>query len=347
MFNSFKFTLYVAVALFVACSFKSDKEENAVVFKKFPFEKKTNEVNHLRISLQSPVGISLYNDSLLLVRNAANSSKYHFSLFNLKSKTFMENYLPLGRKPGEVMSFLSYGLLNDRLWAYDIIKDKIISTNLGNPIVEVDTIASNVPKFYYSIQMLNDKKIIGSGDYDSNYKLDLLDLSTGMVEEQIGVFNMDNQVYSRAKKMEYESFLFLKSSKDKCVTASRYADRIEIFDLISKKSKVIRGPENYNPDVSVMSSNNGMEVIARNSNTRYAFLGGKTTDKYIYLLYSGNVHDSPHLFYGKYIYVYDWEGNPVQKIILKDYVTDFAVTSDNETLYSYNPKTKYIQIVKL
>jgi hypothetical protein len=93
-----------------------------------------------------------------------------------------------------------------------------------------------------------------------------------------------------------------------------------------------------------MTQFDGKEVAARDNNTRFAFLRGKVTNRYIYLLYSGYNSESEHLHYGQQLFVYDWQGKPVEKIALQDDVLDFAVTADDKVLYTYHPRSKYIKI---
>lgn len=321
-------------------------------FLKFPAEIQLAESDYLNISQLHPDGMMLY-DSILFIRNFTKndpSAKFHFSLLNLNTRSFMPGLLQYGRKYGQVMSFLSYGASDGYLWSYDIIKDKLILAKLDSALSGQPGGVSEVriPTFYYSIQLLNDTEIIASGDYESNYKVYQIDLTTGKIKKQMAPYAADTAMkFPAVKKMAYESFLFLKPSKDKCALACRYADQVEIIDMGTQQSKIIKGPENYEPDVAVMEGPGGKEVATRGSDTRYAFVKGKVTNKYIYLLYSGNNHEGEHLFYGKYIYVYDWNGNPVQKIELKSYVLDFAVTADDTQIYTYDPASKHLRVANL
>lgn len=344
-----RFSFSLLLAAFFSCGSSVVKKDKGT-FTRFPAEKLLEETEFLKINSLSPDGLSLYADTVLFIRNTARSSKHHFSLFNLKSKGFLHSSLEVGRKPGQSLSFVSYGIANGYLWVYDVIKDKIILTRLDNVVRgKIDSAnESPISTFYYAIQLLNDSTIIASGNYDADHKVFQLNLSTQQIEKQLAPYSTDPATpYSRAQKMAYESFLFLKPSNDKCVLACRYTDQIEIVDLSTQTSKIIKGPESFEPDVVIMKGNDGKELSTRGSDTRYAFVKGKVTNKFIYLLYSGNNHESEHLYYGKYIYVYDWNGNPVQKIKLKDYILDFVVTQDDSIIYTYNPDSKYIMTAKL
>ena len=342
------FKFLVAIVCFATLSCNSQKTfQVAPDFLHFAIEKNLKEQRLFNPEGISPDGILLYKDSLLLIRNAPGAPT-HFTLCNIREKKITGMFLPAGRQKNQSLGFLSYGIYNNKLWVDDMVKEKIICLDLNNIPVTGETKEYKMPAFYYSVQMLNDSTIIGSGDYDSDYKISLINLLSGKVINQMTPYQSDSgDPESREQKMAYESFLFLKPSGEKCISACRYADQIEIVSLNNKSSKIVKGPEGYVPDVLVATGNDGKKLSTRNQNTRYAFVKGKTTNEFIYLLYSGNNHLSEHLNYGRYLYVYDWEGKPVQKLTFADDVLDFAVTSDNKTIYAYHPGSKFIMTSNL
>jgi hypothetical protein len=88
-------------------------------------------------------------------------------------------------------------------------------------------------------------------------------------------------------------------------------------------------------------------MISRNNNTRFAAVSVKATDNHIYVLFSGNREEETLPYYGKNIYVFDWDGAPVKKIALKDYINDFVVTSDDSRIYTFNPQTKLLKTAEI
>jgi hypothetical protein len=344
-------TLTLFALTLISCYSSRLEDKNALIFDKFPEEKQVSSDSSFKVNNVAVDGMLLYQDSLIILRNAANSSAYHFSLLNLKNKSSISSYLPSNRKPGGSLTFLSYGISNGHLWVNDIIKNKIIAGNIDTMMYDKSYTFQEIPMslFYYSLQLMNNNEVIGFGDYDSDYKIGIYDLTKDKVAKHLLPYSSDSsRPIARGEKTEYESFLLLKpSTNDKCILACRYADRIEVVDLHTAQSKVVKGPENYNPTLSLAMGNDGKQLSVRNSETRYAFVKGKVTDKFIYLLYSGNNHESKFLNHGKYIYIYDWDGNAIRKLTMTDYIVDFAVSSDDKVLYSYNPKSKSIQISSL
>jgi len=337
---------------FIGCHSQgqTDNKGNEQRFTKFPTEQKLTSTDYFKVELIKPEGLSLYADSVFLIKNAVNSLGHHFSLYSIKNRVFLSNQLESGGKAGQSLGFISYGSFGQYLWVHDLVKRTLILLNMDSVLrsKRPAIIEQPIPAFYYSVQMSSVLKVIVSGDYEAQHKISILGLPANIVEKRLIPYSTDSlAIYPRTKKMAYESFLFLKPSGDKCVLAARYADQIEVLDLNTQKSQIVKGPKGYEPEMVIMKSNDGKEVSTRGPDTKYAFVRGKMTDKFIYLLYSGNHDDTEYLYYGKTIYVYDWDGRPVKKLELNDYIMDFAVTSNDSLLYSYDPVTKFIKVSKL
>ncbi len=41
-------------------------------------------------------------------------------------------------------------------------------------------------------------------------------------------------------------------------------------------------------------------------------------------------------------YIYDWDGNPIRKLILNKYIQGMAVSKDNKTLYAFDVNTGFL-----
>lgn len=352
MFIITRLFLCLFISLFFTSCFSQVSKTVKTNFNAFPVNKKLEGKRLLKINRLHPDNIDLYHDSILCIVDGTGRQSHHFALYNLSQSSFLSPAMAVGSKAGQALSFLSYGIEKQYVWAYDINKEKIIFSGLDNAWNNNHSRKElPVPGFYYSVQLLNDTTLLASGDYYSdhdNYKVSIINLVTGKTVRQLVPYS-DNpsKPYTRAQKMAEESFLFVKPTKDKCVLACRYTDRIEIIDLHSGKSTVVQGPEGLSPEMVEMTGSDGQKISTRGADTRYAFVGGEVTNHFIYLLYSGNRDGTIHRFYGKYIYVYDWNGKPLQRLELKNDTKDFAVTGNDSLLYTYNPRSKYISVAKI
>ncbi|MCK9292341.1 MAG: BF3164 family lipoprotein [Bacteroidales bacterium] len=316
---------------------------------KFQIIQTADERDYMELGMYNPNGLILYHDTVLIIRNTSDNSTHHFTSINLNNRELIGQHLEAGFKTGQSMDFLSYGIVSSNLWVYDLRKQKVIL----NPILHSEREASEanelaLTSFYYSIQMDSDSTVIGSGNYESDYKLSRLNLVTAeVIDELIPYAKTGSKKLSREDKMANESFLSLKPSADKCVLAARYADQIEIVDLESRKSIIVKGAEGFDADVSFMTGFDGAKLMARNANTRFAAVRLKATDNYIYVLFSGSTEQASYPYFGKNIYVYAWNGTAVKQIELQDYINDFVVTMDDTRIYTYNPQTKLLKTAEI
>lgn len=331
--------------LFLILGCKSENMiENDIRFDSFPNTEKL-ELNILhKLDGIAVDGLLTYNDSTLLIRHKANSSEHHFSTFDVNRKSINLNLLEAGSEPNQSMAFLSYGVMDNHIWVFDIVKNEIITTKIDTNINVDNLLANSVSTFYYNIQPINDSTFLGSGDYDSNYWFSLVNSRNNQVIENYVPYPKN---ISRAEKNSYESFLFINPSRNKAVLAGRYTDRIHIINLENEKSTIYKGPENFKPYYDVMSRGDGKEISIRNDRTKYAFVKGATTKNYIYLLYSGNIHNGSNLYYGKEVFIYDWKGKPIKRLILPHYILDIAIKSDDSIIYTYDPKRGSIEYARL
>ncbi len=316
---------------------------------KFQIIQTADEPDYMELGMYNPNGLILYHDTVLIIRNTSDNSTHHFTSINLNNRELIGQHLEAGFKTGQSMDFLSYGIVSSNLWVYDLRKQKVIL----NPILHSEREASEanelaLTSFYYSIQMDSDSTIIGSGNYKSDYKLSRLNLVTvEVIDELIPYAKTGSKKLSREDKMANESFLSLKPSADKCVLAARYADQIEIVDLESRESIIAKGAEGFEADVSFMTGSDGTKLMVRNASTRFAAVRLKATDNYIYVLFSGSTEQASYPYFGKNIYVYDWNGTAVKQIELQDYINDFVVTMDDTRIYTYNPQTKLLKTAEI
>lgn len=288
-------------------------------------------------------------DSTVFIWNMEGASDYFFYWYSLTGKSLSNGYIKGGQRRGEAIGAMSGGMYKNTLWLHDITLNKFVTASLAKSGTGMDTVILKdypVPVFYYSVQLMDSLTFLGAGAYDSRSKIEEVDLRSGKVTGALGSFdNVPKDIPFNSWKNAYESFLFTRPTGDKSVLACRFADQVEVFDLKTKKSRLIKGPDKYEAalDPIVVS---GMDMAQRNENTRFAFLNGMTTQNYIYLLYSGH-HEGEHINTGKYIYVYDWEGNPIKKFQVDRYITCFTISNDDKMMYAFDPETKTVIRTKI
>lgn len=333
--------IIIIIFIFAGCGSNNDNlGENTILFSKFP---KVDSVyfNNICEYKQGVAGMLELVDSTLIIFNVSLNSKYFLCNYSLKNGQFSNEYIGKGRGPGEAIGAIGIGINGNSLWLHDISLNKILIIDKSKAIAYDSTIYFKeypVKENYYMIGFNDSLHYFGVGNNNSAFKIQEIDLISGKEINQYGEYkNISPNIPLVSFKSAHESFIYIKPKGNKIVLPYRYLDAVEIFNINTQKSVIIHGPEGF--DVMFNPLPNGME---RTDKTRFAFVNGTITNKYIYLSYSGLLCNSENSYYGSKVYVYDWDGNPIRKLILNKQILGIAISEDDKTMYAYDVNTGFI-----
>lgn len=290
-------------------------------------------------------------DSLLYIWGEGNESGHAFYHYSLSGQKLSAGLITIGQGYGQVVGAMSAGVFQkSKIWVHDIVLNKLVTVDVLRSMAGKDSVVLNeyqLPYFFYSAQLAENNRLLGAGSQDARCKIEAIDLTSGKGAGQYGTFDKEPAgVPFGSWKHAQEGFLFLQPRGEKIVLASRFSDRIEIFDLATNTSKLIKGPENFDFAFEPFQAG-GMDVSVRTDKTRFAFTNGAVTDQFIYLLYSGRQHEAEMPNDNKTIYVYTWEGKPVKRLKLDRPVMSFTVSDDDTVLYAYDRKAGVVMSVTI
>jgi hypothetical protein len=339
--NQHRTNIYAFLSIIILCltscqTINKAENSNIKTFEKFQHEGNLSFTNLFEFKNGIPFEIHSIDTTLIICDGLGAKNGVFFYNYSLPNKTLSKGYFKGGRGPGEALTVFSTGIIGNVLWSYDITLERITTIDKEKAIEQEKNIdIEQYPKkeFSYQIAFKNTNTILAVGNRQSKYKIQEIDLKSEKVIAEYGEFDdIPQDISFESYKAANECFILTKPSGKKAVISYRYHDEIEIFDTENHKSIAIKGPEGFDADLDF-----GPNVAYRNKNTRFAFFNGVATDKFIYLLYSGNGHESEFRDYCNTVYVYDWEGNPVRKIKLNKYITSLSVAKDDSVMYAYDP----------
>lgn len=347
------YPVFISAFLFTCCT-ASTSVKGTRGFQTFPAVYTQEETRLLDVGLSTPELMAIYKDSLLLVTNNLNRNPYHVSVFDSKQRKVVNHIMPVSRKKGGTLSFMTFRVSDSLVWVFDVAKNGFIVASIDTVLKgdrEVECYSEYPVKpqvFYYDAMLVNRNEAFLSGNYETDEKLVYVNFSDSARNKVLLSYQQDTAIgASRVNKMSYESFMMLKPDKEKLLLACRYADQFELLDLKNGMVKKVKGPVGLTPQLVPYRNNSGVTVATIGQETIYGFLKGHVTGNYFYLLFSGYNVRSPHRFYGNKIFVYDWEGNRVKEINVKHDIVDFTVSSDDKLLYTLNPLTKTISLSEI
>lgn len=320
-------------------------------FNNFPKEEKISFVNMFDYKEGVPRSIHTY-DSMLIITNSSRHSEYFFYTYSLIDKKLSEGFLRKGRGPGEAIGVSTSGIYKNMLWAYGVTLKKILITNVESLLKTTESISFDeykVTQQYFKMTLSDSLHIIAISQFNNeNNKLDVVNLLTGEKTNEIGTFyKIPERLNVQAVKDAYSGEIIIRPAGNKVALARNYSDLLEIYDLTTNKHRAIQGPDVF--DVAfVQKRRKDHYYMGTIKETRSAFINITATNQYIYLLYSGHIRknhskeDMNKWVNGKYIFIYDWDGKPIKKLVLDKYIFSIGVSKDNKTIYSYDNNNGHI-----
>ena len=140
------------------------------------------------------------------------------------------------------------------------------------------------------------------------------------------------EVPPEVRQQAYQSKLKPNPSRTRWAVATRYADRLEIYD--ASGTLVAEGERRYGFEPVYEARRSTRTVsMASGEETRFGYLDVATTDGRIYALFSGRTRADGRANYGNTIHVFDWNGNLVGVLSLDTDVISLAVDPEGEALY--------------
>ncbi|NMH87590.1 hypothetical protein HHX25_08745 [Flavivirga sp. Y03] len=291
--------------------------------------------------------IHALDSNLILFNNGSKNDNPFFYNYSINNNKISKGYINKGKGPNEALGGMTSGLVNNTLWLYDITLKKIITISNINELINDDYLLFReypIKERFYMISLKDSLNFYGVGSFNTKPKIQEIELTTNKEVDSFGFFeSYPKKIPFSAYKSAHESFIFIKSiSRDKIVLAYRFTDAIEIFDLKTRESKVIQGPEVYNTQFTSIDAGGNNFIMGVTEETRRSFVNGTVTDKYIYLAYSGSRFNTINSYLSNTVYVYDWNGNPIKKFLLDREILSLTVSKNNKTMYAYDVSTGFI-----
>lgn len=356
--------IFLLLLLIIAFSCKNKKNniliinENSTRFNAFPKEEKVQFNNLIEYKSGNPSEIHVL-DSTLVIFNSNKGSDYFLYNFSFKTNTISKGFIAKGKGPFESIGASKMGVLKDKIWLYDRSLFKVIFLNkkkFENNELDLNYQEFSLKKndlkdyfFYGELSFIDSLNFLGIDKWGSSsqFKIEKVNLNSKSKNIGFGSYKTpSNGLNIGTIKNAYRSHIYFNHKKQKAALPYRYTDVLEIFDINSGEYISTQGPENY--DVHFTEEKSTYYYMGKTKETKKTFISGTYTDDFIYLIYSGYIRknraesDRFKWITGKYVFVYDWDGNPVKKINLDRRVNSIGVSSDNKTLYSYDLKTGYL-----
>lgn len=209
---------------------------------------------------------------------------------------------------------------------------------------------------FFTAFFIDSTKIIGrsSNSIPHMYRLQLYNPQQDIISKTVPLFPLvrrkrdDLDFIFRKYNYLYTSHIGIKNNKTKIASAMSSFNRIDIFDSegVLEKS-VLEGVEFPKDDIQ-----NYLEAESSDNRALMIYYNAiYTTDNYIYALYYGQ----PKSDYAKKsieteLRIFDWDGNPLCKMKVPDYLLNFCIDEERGLMYGvdyFNGKNLKYDIKKI
>ncbi|MDP3398856.1 MAG: BF3164 family lipoprotein [Bacteroidales bacterium] len=279
--------------------------------------------------LRDIYSMHIHKDYLLLRSFADNNL---IQLFNKNNGDYIAGIAPRGRGPGEYTMTVNIFFLGDTLCLFD-------RRNLEVNFYDSNFISNNIP--YNQITLEGASGFFHIVPYKQGFitvpTKDTRFIIHDKTGTPIGKYThypsfeaINDSSIVREALFTGSDAIDIKPDHTKLVSATFAGAIIEIFSLNGNTISLNKEIRLLPPTFLKLKNNR-----YRASNESYVgFWNIQSTQEYIYLIFSGKtINDFKKSPLGDYIYVYDWDGNPIKSYKINGGVNRFAVDEAQQRIY--------------
>ncbi|HRW62320.1 MAG TPA: BF3164 family lipoprotein [Bacteroidales bacterium] len=330
--------IIITIFLFPACT---NNEKLIVDIFDVEYNIKGNAININKQNLFNPTSINVYDSLFLLIDYTEGN---WLSLINKDNGVQLRKAIEIGKGPNEItyLSNICIDHKNDELILLDIQQKQIKVANLDSLIIsDKDCFIKQIQVKIDSGQIfnmapINDSLFVGTGILlEGKYAL------INQIGELINV-SYDYPFDENHPNIDYDmlgmAFQSIKTSnKDisRFVSGDLNCDLLTFFTYDSNGLIKLKEYNTYLPIYEEVRAGGGYGARLSRDN-KNGFVDLKSTSNYVYALYSGNSFNelNSDAFKAKNVLVFNWDGEPIVRFILDEFVISIDITEDDNFIYA-------------
>lgn len=252
----------------------------------------------------------------------------------------------VGDGPKEIIQYLPVGNNESKFMFADRIKGKIYNLELNGDYTykQVIQLDDSINRFY-SIAMLDSTTIIGTGMFDKGrFLIYNTTTGTGTYEED---YPSNSEIQSllpyQMAALFAGTLIAVHPNKNKFVAA--YKGLIDFYAIEGNQRLTPVARKSYHfPLFSIPEKG---PVIAHKKEETTGFLSLSYDSSYVYLLYSNTslLEAGSSTFSGNIVLVYDWDGTPIKRYILRNGLLSICV--ENNVIWGVGENHRYLYKYKM
>ncbi len=325
--------LIFIVIIFTALSCQSNRDPlsfSPPVFK----EQKSVNIIDIKIDklLYNILNLDIIEDKIVATAFDGTNA---VSIFDKNNGKLINSVMPVGRGPGEYTSHhLLLNASGDSVYVYDLqnrsvstyASEEFIKRSLPNRVVMLDK--SNM---YLNATPLTDGKYLSfpiKGARFANHEADGKLISSYNKYPSFKEITDTLSIHYMYRGLEKTD---VKPDGSKFVSTNSLGSILEIFSIKDDLITLEKEQRFYAPKITI----NDTKRVVVQPDCLIGLMDLKTTDQYIYAIFSGkqNKEINGNKVSGKYVYVFDWNGKPVKSYNLNKDITKLAIDEASQRAY--------------
>lgn len=345
----------LVIIIIFLITFVSCKDQNKAVLQKINLESKTL-FSDSDLDMSTPVAVQIV-DSLLVTVNFKNDT--HIDVWNLNPPKKLNSFLKKGNGPLEFRRVDSFRANNNDscINFYDIDGKGLFKISYNELMSESPSIQKvfswslddNTPFVLYETYKLGDSYFAVNKTDTARFLFSDEQNNIKPYEKFPDKNNVNPNLSEMGNAQLYSSRIAISPNMKQIMVLSEVSDMLDVIkiedDGLSVKTTVATFPN----DIYMMPMKDNFVYGLHTSKTKYYHINVCATDKYVYAIWKGDIHDRkkhPGLMVSNIVKVYDWDGNECYELILDRDIFNLTVSPDNQTMYALTDKVEGYAILK-
>jgi hypothetical protein len=227
------------------------------------------------------------------------------------------------------------------VWVYDISQGRLTLIDMGETKGQaVRRSVAISPNVYTEPVWTADDELVSPGLFISTGRLAVLD-TIGHLKRYIGRIPAREPAQPpRILQQAFQAVATTNGDRDLIAVATRYADRLEIYDRVGRLRSSAPRSLGFEPTYHVIQ-HKGREIFSANADLRYGFVDLVDAGDLLFALFSGRTaaEAGKAASLGQQIQVYRWNGTLVATYRLMHPAISIAVSQDLRTVFALDADT--------
>jgi hypothetical protein len=286
--------------------------------------------------LGNPRWLKFHSDSFLIISELGKSTKF-IKIIDLKSNKVQE-MIPNGQGPGEMITAWGLGVINKKIWVYDAQLGKMCILKMdNNRKFSISHEFSLKAKLCVGANVVNDSLVVClSGIEDTKNRLIYFDFSGNIVKKTGNFPKLKNANDISGDNNIFQSAISSTPNGDKVILACNCTDIIEFYNINKELEKRIHGPIGL--EVTAIKRNIGIGYMTHLEPMYSTYNNIASSDSEIWISYSGKQFKKGEKMtnenvFPKSILCFNYEGEPSQILNFKNNILYFDVDWLNKVVY--------------